>query len=369
MSTSNSESTSQQLQARIRELERENQRLNEQVKAASVIPPMVPRVKPKRPEPYDGKRNPQTFLTQARIYLRFLGLSDIPESILAVGVCLTGDAADWFEPIARDYMENTENDREISTSEIFSLYTNFEDKLRSNFGNSDEKRSSAQKILDLKQKGPASKYAVNFKILVAKAGWGDKEEDALIDIFYKGLKDDVKDEIIRVERTLTLDEYIGKAVKIDNRQFERRQERQGRITPGTGTWNNKKPRHSANTSAPRKGNTSFGTEPGPMEIGTIQRKKDWSKVKCYNCKKMGHTATRCKEPKQSGSWTLVPEGRPIGPQGKPFDTNMKTFAMIRQGEDPTGPSYSELAQGQRKAKKLSQAGVQQHLGPKVSRTQ
>ena len=40
--------------------------------------------------------------------------------------------------------------------------------------------------------------------------------------FYDRLKDDVKDELIKIDRdTKTLNAYINNAITIDNRQFER----------------------------------------------------------------------------------------------------------------------------------------------------
>ena len=39
--------------------------------------------------------------------------------------------------------------------------------------------------------------------------------------YYRGLKDEVKDELYKEDRPATLSVYIVMAVKIDNRQFER----------------------------------------------------------------------------------------------------------------------------------------------------
>ncbi|RYP44010.1 hypothetical protein DL768_009480 [Monosporascus sp. mg162] len=103
------------------------------------------------------------------------------------------------------------------------------DSVPDNFDNPNVKRKAAQNLLQLKQKEPASKYAVEFRNLMSKAGWVDDKDDTLIDVFYKGLKNDVKDEIIKIERPSAFDKYIAKAVKIDNRQFERRQERRGQF--------------------------------------------------------------------------------------------------------------------------------------------
>jgi hypothetical protein len=43
--------------------------------------------------------------------------------------------------------------------------------------------------------------------------------------FYKTLKTEVKDELHMKDRPAILTEYITMAVKIDNRQYERRMER------------------------------------------------------------------------------------------------------------------------------------------------
>ncbi|RYP29515.1 hypothetical protein DL767_006705 [Monosporascus sp. MG133] len=214
MSDNTQEPTIQQYKDTIKELEEAVQRLEAQVNATRTS---EVKIKPKKPEPYDGKGSVQSFLTQARVYLRFEKVVDEADKILTVAAFFKGDALDWFEPTLRDYLENGKSDQQQATRILFQYYINFEEKLRANFGNPDEKRTAAQKILDLKQKGPASKYAVAFKNLMAKAGWVDEKDDSLIDIFYKGLKDDVKDEIVKMVRLTTLDKYIAEAVKIDNR--------------------------------------------------------------------------------------------------------------------------------------------------------
>ncbi|RYP76052.1 hypothetical protein DL770_007295 [Monosporascus sp. CRB-9-2] len=104
MSTSTQDSATQQLQAEVSRLKDVVQRLTSKHRAEA--PTMATaKIKVKKPEPYEGKGDVQTCLTQARVYLRFLGLKDPPDQILAVAACLTGDAADWFEPIMRTYLE------------------------------------------------------------------------------------------------------------------------------------------------------------------------------------------------------------------------------------------------------------------------
>ncbi len=52
---------------------------------------------------------------------------------------------------------------------------------------------------------------------MAKTEWTNDERDNLIDMFYKKLKKNIKNEIIKMEQLTTFDKYITETVKIDNR--------------------------------------------------------------------------------------------------------------------------------------------------------
>ncbi|RYP75001.1 hypothetical protein DL771_002649 [Monosporascus sp. 5C6A] len=84
------ELTAQQFQDRIRELEATVQQLTNQVAA----PGTTRKIKPKKLGPYNGKGNVQSFLTQARVYIRLEGLTDLADQIFAVAACLEGDVLD-----------------------------------------------------------------------------------------------------------------------------------------------------------------------------------------------------------------------------------------------------------------------------------
>ena len=236
--------------------------------------------KPKRPDNYDGKTSVQSFLTAARVYLfQQRVLTSDEDQVLEISSLLTGDAKEWFEPVLRDFTNNAEDDREDETNHLFKRYANFEEKLRSMYGNPDEARSTAQKLLTFKQKGSASHYTSQFKQLAAKTGWTDDE--TLIDTFYRGLKDTVKDELVVRDRPQTFDKYTNLAITIDNRQHERRQEKKGNYVPKGGQ------------AKPKPAPTSYRTHPGPMEINAIQ-KQSKKNVKCYNCHKKEHFAKKCR---------------------------------------------------------------------------
>ncbi|RYP50282.1 hypothetical protein DL768_004165 [Monosporascus sp. mg162] len=97
----------------------------------------------KKPEPYDGTRNVQGFLTQAKVYLRLERIEGDADKILVVAGFLKGNALDWFKPTLRDYLENAEDDQETATKRIFESYPNFEQKLKDNFDNPDAEQKAA----------------------------------------------------------------------------------------------------------------------------------------------------------------------------------------------------------------------------------
>ncbi|KAK3896628.1 hypothetical protein C8A05DRAFT_20440, partial [Staphylotrichum tortipilum] len=93
------------------------------------------------------------------------------------------------------------------------------------------------------------------------------------------------------------------AITIDNRQFERRQERQGKPSRQTVP-----PR--ANDSRKRQyPSTAYGHHPGPMDVDANQRdpqpRKDKSKLTCFGCGETGHFKRDCRKRKKGG-WKTVP---------------------------------------------------------------
>lgn len=299
-------------------------------------------LRPRQPDPYDGSATElQGFLTQLRAYQMYYPTQFITdEAKVRHGMGFLKDKAlRWFEPIMRDYVNHPYDQRKNETRTIYGSYETFEHELKSFCGFQDEKRAAEIQIRKLTQKGAASTYAAEHRNAASRLNWG---EEALMSDFYRGLKSDVKDAMIGKDKPTTYNGLVTLAVEIDDQQFERRQEKKAEKTGGTytHTWKNKK--NHSNHGKKRQGNTSYGTAPGPMELGAAQ--KDHSKVKCWNCGKMGHFESKCRAPKSNQKHKPVPEGKHVrftNHQHPDHDEpqtaiRSKTLAMARAGYDNTG---------------------------------
>lgn len=250
-----------------------------------------------KPEPYDGvKGDVRSFLTQAKAYLRVnQTITGAAGQIMCIGNLLTGKAFEWWDPTLRDYLDN-ENDaeRDEETNNTFRSYAAFENKLRNAFGNPDEEGTATRHLKNLRQTGSATHYNREFRQHVIKLDLGDS---ALMEYFYDGLRENVKDELSKIDKPEESDEYVNMAIKIDNRNYQRRMER-GYKGPCTT--------YKSNTKHKRSTAYSGTTHSGPMELDAAQRDHKKVKGKCYNCGKEGHFANKCRQPKKN-NWKPLSE--------------------------------------------------------------
>ena len=110
------------------------------------------------------------------------------------------------------------NEREDFTNTVFKRYTAFAAELQKVFGDMDEKLHAQARLVRLRQTKSASAYATIFRQDAIRAEIND---EGLMQLFYDGLKENVKDELYKVDRPDTLDEYIAIAIRVDDRQFVR----------------------------------------------------------------------------------------------------------------------------------------------------
>ncbi|KAL6352213.1 Integrase catalytic domain-containing protein, partial [Fusarium phalaenopsidis] len=235
-------------------------------------------------------------------------MASAESKVLHASRCLTGNALTWFEPKLRDFLGNEPTEE---TQLLFAEYENFEEAIRRNFGTIDEEQQATQKLKNLRQTKAASTYAAEFTQITSFLNWGT----SALQIAYEGLKDEVKDELCKTEKPDNLQDYIDMTIKIDNRQFERRMEKsnKGRI------WGNKNNANQSRRREQTRGNTSYGTHAGPMELGAAQ--KDSKDIECYYCHKKGHKANECrKKQRDTEEGRYQPRPRQPLPEGKKQNT-------------------------------------------------
>lgn len=87
-------------------------------------------------------------------------------------------------------------------------------------------REVISQLLSLNQSNRSvSENSVAFRILAAESGW---DQSAFQGVFFKGLSEEVKDELAVRDETTPLDAHIDLAIHLDNKLRERRRERADR---------------------------------------------------------------------------------------------------------------------------------------------
>ena len=205
-----------------------------------------------------------------------------------VGTLLTGTALAWFAPLLE------------KKSPLLQDFEGFIKEFQANFGDTDSVRTTINKIRRLRQGDrPASAYVADFRLLACDIPW---DEEALMDQFRYGLRNDVKDLLLTFhEDPRSLTEAVSRAVRCDNRLFERRSERQLMSRPRMDqTYASVVASTPTNTTQTSHMIPSGG--PSPMEIDVKRRRGPLSKAEkqrrranrlCLYCGGPGHIAITC----------------------------------------------------------------------------
>ncbi|KAF6789399.1 reverse transcriptase domain protein [Colletotrichum musicola] len=145
---------------------------------------------------------------------------------------LRGRALQWIEPFQDQFLKaETLDNCSTKVRDIFSTFDGFENALRTLFQDPDQKRQAERDLSALRQTKSATHYAAEFRRIGAQL---DLTEESRIFMFYQGLKDEVKDKLVKLDRPDDFLQYTELAIKIDNRLYERRKER-GERRPGANS--------------------------------------------------------------------------------------------------------------------------------------
>lgn len=257
------------------------------------------------PDTFSGNRSQfKPFIVQCEMYMILNQDKFAHDTTKVLFMCtfLRGSALDCIQPHLEDFVANKHSTGVVTkqmkenTKVVFQTLSGFYEAMGQVFGDIESGRNAVRNLQNIKQRGSASSYAADFQRFSVRTTWGD---DALCDEFYKGLKDNLKDDITRMDnRPTSLKDMIAAAIRIDNRNYERQLERKGHYIP-----NNNKPNRSR--------------WPEPMELDAVQRtrkpfkkngppRKTLSKDEaqrrkerglCYECGLPGHMASSHRQDK------------------------------------------------------------------------
>ena len=274
----------EELSQRVHQLEATILSLREQASRAQNSP-REPKIS--LPAKFDGTRSLfRGFLNQVRLVIQ-LHPNRYPTDAARVGLVgtlLCGTALAWFAPLLE------------KKSPLLEDFEAFVKEFQASFGDTDSTRTAINKIRRLRQGDrPASAYAADFRLLACDIPW---DEAALMDQFRQGLRNDVKDLLLTFpEDPMSLTEAISRAVRCDNRLFERRSERQQMLR--------RQPEQtyaSVVATPPQVSRPITRDGPTPMEIESTQRRGPLSNAEkqrrrahrlCLYCGRPGHIAVNC----------------------------------------------------------------------------
>jgi hypothetical protein len=212
---------------------------------------------------------------------------------------LTGQALSWFALLFER--------RALVLNNFEAFFAAFAEA----FEDHDKARSTTTKIRIIQRRScPASVYASDFRLLACDINW---DEEALINQFHWGLRDDVKDLLLCMPDPQTLNEAISQAVKCNNRLFQRRQDQR--------SWNAPKYNYLHSVAASTTiSNSHSGAK--DMQIDVIRYKPLTAQEKkrrldggfCLYCDKSSHKADNCPK-KQHRARLLCERGAWSGERG------------------------------------------------------
>jgi len=233
------------------------------------------RIKTRDPDPYDGNdpSKLRAFISQCKLVFRARpdDFDDDEVKITYAVSWLKGTAQRWYEPTLA-----LEDDQ---LPDFALRWDAFEDALKTTFGEPDPVNSATHRLDNLRMLDHhhITKYNVEFNEYSTITGF---DERALFAKYYKGLAPRIKDGLVYSGRPDTLAELRTRAMNLDLRYWERRDEEKYRSaavpsssTPPSGSPSTPPSKSSRSQSAQPKSVSRSSTPSAPSSS-----KNDLSKI-------------------------------------------------------------------------------------------
>ena len=155
----------------------------------------------------------ENWLLQLKLYFVFDIIKNDRKTLFAVNR-INEKAFNWIKSNMKQFLYNNKD-----IDKIFNIFDRFKIIIRRVFNVTNETIILIKMIQHLLQKTSTVDYAQQFKKHANNMSWNNK---ALIIMFYKNLKSNVKDEIIKKEvQYANLDAFIIATINIDNNWYKR----------------------------------------------------------------------------------------------------------------------------------------------------
>ncbi|QRV89302.1 Retrotransposon gag protein [Ceratobasidium sp. AG-Ba] len=232
----------------------------------------------KKPDAFNGKRGQEAeiFLMKMEIYFNDYGTAFQDSRKMATFLTNMGEgeASKWAKPLLRKILDK-------ETHEYLANWNSLKGAFLLAFSDPMKKERAIQNIHKLQQTGSAQNYVTSFRTLMQELDW---DEHAFIDVFKKGLKHNVQQELLKATITqdtsaFSLEKWMEVAIRIDDLLFTGRN-LNSNLNSNQGNRDNRSQNRTTQAKAGRV----------PLEIIRERRNNG----QCLKCGHKGHMIKDCK---------------------------------------------------------------------------
>jgi hypothetical protein len=152
------------------------------------------------------------------------------KKVVFAGSYLGGSPADWWDTLFQKYEESQA--KGIDPPSEFTSFAAFAQSLTMSYGDPDLKGTMERRLYNLRQTSSVANYAAEFQLIAGYlTGWND---EPFLFLYKLHLKENVKDALVHEKPyPKTLLEMVAATIRLDNREYERTQERKIAAPPSS----------------------------------------------------------------------------------------------------------------------------------------